>query len=257
VIDLHTHILPGLDDGARTLDESLAMARTALADGITTLAATPHDTGVVPDYPSRVRAQTAQLQAALEEGGLDVRLVPGSELYAVPDLVGRLRAGRALTLGSSRYFLLEFPLTDLPIFAAQLVFEAQVAGFTPIVAHPARTAAIQHDPNQLYELVERGVLAQITSGSLTGAFGPQIQATARILVEHNLAHLIASDAHGTGYRAPRISEGVRVAERIVGEETAQAMVTTRPQAILSDQPITVAPPRRYRRRRRWFWSHRS
>jgi len=243
-----------LDDGARTLDESLTMVRIAVADGITCLAATPHDPGTVSDYPSQVRARLADLEAALQEEGIELQLVVGSELYAVPDLVDRLNAGKALTLGSSRYFLLEFPLTDLPIFAAQLVFEAQVAGFVPIVAHPARTLAIQRDPNHLYELVERGVLAQITSGSVTGVFGPQTQATARALVEHNLVHLIASDAHGTGYRAPRLSEAVEVVKGIVGEEAARAMVTTRPQAILSDQLLSVDPPRRYRRRRRWFWS---
>jgi len=254
VIDLHTHILPALDDGARTLDESLAMARIALADGITSLAATPHDMGTAPNYPNQVMARMAEVQAAVQEAGIQLHLVLGSELYAVPDLVARLRTGRALTLGSSRYFLLEFPLTDLPVYAAQLIFEAQVAGFTPIVAHPARNAVIQHDPNRLYDLVTRGVLAQITSGSLTGVFGPQIQTTARVLVEHNLVHLIASDAHGTGPRSPRLSEAVRMAERLVGEEVARAMVTIRPQAILSDEPPAIESPRRYRPPRRWFWS---
>jgi protein-tyrosine phosphatase len=254
VIDLHTHILPALDDGARTLDESLTMVRIAIADGITCLVATPHDPGGVSDYPNQVRARVSDLEVALHEEGIELQLVMGSELYAVPDLVDRLRTGRALTLGSSRYFLLEFPLTDLPIFATQLVFAARVAGLVPIVAHPARTAAIQSDPDRLYELVERGVLGQITSGSLTGVFGPRVQVTARALVEHNLVHLIASDAHGTRHRAPRLSEAVAVARDIVGEELAQAMVTTRPQAILSDQSLTLDPPRHCRPRRRWFWS---
>lgn len=254
MIDLHTHILPALDDGARTLDEALAMACIALADGITCLAATPHDMGTLPDYPNRVKERMAEVQAALREEGIELHLVMGSELYAVPDLATRLRAGRALTLGGSRYFLLEFPLTDLPIYAAQLIFETQAAGFTPIVAHPARNAAIQRDPNRLYELVERGVLAQITSGSLTGIFGPQVQATARALVKHNLVHFIASDAHGTGYRAPRLSEAVDAVAELMGREVAQAMVTTRPQTILANQLLAVEPPRRYRPRRRWFWS---
>ncbi len=183
VIDLHTHILPALDDGARTLDESLAMARIALADGITCLAATPHDMGTAPDYPNQVKERMAEVQTAFGEEGIELHPVMGSELYAVPDLAARLCAGGALSLNGSRYFLLEFPLIDLPIYATQLIFEVQAAGFTPIVAHPARNATIQRDPNQLYELVERGALAQITSGSLTGIFGPQVQATARILGE--------------------------------------------------------------------------
>jgi protein-tyrosine phosphatase len=230
------------------------MVRIALADGITCLVTTPHDPGTVPNYPSKVRARLAGLKAALQKEGIELQLVLGSELYAVPDLVDRLSAGRALTLGSSRYFLLEFPLADLPIFAAQLVFEAQVAGFVPIVAHPARTVAIQRDPDRLYELVARGALAQITSGSVTGVFGPQTQATARALVEHNLAHLIGSDAHGTGHRAPRLSEAVEAVRGIVGEEAARAMVTTRPQGVLWNRPLTLDPPRRCRPRRRWFWS---
>ena len=135
MIDLHSHILPALDDGAATLDESLAMARVALVDGITCLAATPHDTGTVPDYPDQVRVRAAEVRAAFQEEEIELQLVVGSELYAVPDLVARLQSGRALTLSGSRYFLLEFPLTDFPIYADQLIFEAQIAGFVPIINH--------------------------------------------------------------------------------------------------------------------------
>ena len=119
--------------------------------------------------------------------------------------------------------------------------------------HPPN-AAVRRDPNLLYDLVERGVLAQITSGSLTGIFGPQVQATARALVEHRLVHLIASDAHGAEHRAPRLSEAVEAAAEIVGQEIAQAMVVARPQAIVSDQSLTVEPPQHYRPRPRRLWS---
>jgi len=230
------------------------MARIALADGITCLVATPHDLGTLPDYPDRVRAQVARLRTALQQEGLELRLVEGSELYAVPDLAARLRDGRALGLGGSRYVLLEFPLLELPIYTAQLIFELQAAGFVPIVAHPARNGVIQRDPNQLYDLVERGVLAQITSGSLTGLFGPQVRATAQILMEHGLAHLIASDAHRAERRVPQLREAVEAAAEMVGQETAWAMVTARPEAILSDQLLDVGSPQRYRPRRWWFWS---
>jgi protein-tyrosine phosphatase len=168
--------------------------------------------------------------------------------------VDRINTGRALTLGSSRYFLLEFPLTDLPIYAAQLVFQAQVAGLIPIVAHPARTLAFQQEPNLLYSLVERGALAQVTSGSLTGDFGPRVQATARGLVEHNLVHVIATDAHGIDHRPPLLSEAVEVASDVVGEDVARAMVIERPRAILADRRLTLDPPSQYTPRRRWFWT---
>jgi protein-tyrosine phosphatase len=230
------------------------MARVAVADGTNCLVATPHDMGMLPGFADRVKALTSEVDAEMRTAGIEVQLIAGSELHAIPDLVDRIKTGRALTLGGSRYFLLEFPLTDLPIFAAQLVFEAQIAGLIPIVAHPARTLAFQREPQLLYDLVERGALAQVTSGSLTGDFGPQVQAAARELVEHGLVHVIATDAHGIRYRPPVLSEAVEVASDIVGEDVARAMVISRPRAILADTTVTLDPPRHYYPRRRWFWS---
>ena len=134
MIDLHTHILPGLDDGAQSMEEALAMARVALADGVTCLVATPHDTGFVPYDASKVKALTEQVQEAIEAEGLPLRVVAGTELYAMLDLVARLQAEESLTLGGSRYALIEFPLTDLPLCTDQLLFELRIARLRPIIA---------------------------------------------------------------------------------------------------------------------------
>jgi len=253
VIDLHTHVLPGLDDGAQSLEEALAMVRVALADGVTCLVATPHDTGFVPYDAGKVKVLTVQLQAAIETEGLPLRLVVGSELYAVPDLTARLRAGESLTLGGSRYPLIEFPLTDLPLCTDQLLFELRVAGFRPIIAHPTRNEVFRRDPNRLCQLIEKGALAQLTAGALMGHFGSPFQEAAYVLLEHNLVHFLASDAHDPERRPPRLSEAVVRAAEIVGCEKAEAMVTTRPQAVLVDEPLDIGSPRRYRPRRYWPW----
>lgn len=228
------------------------MVRVALADGVTCLVATPHDIGFIPYDAARVRALTAQLQAAIEAQEVPLRLVVGSELYAVPDLVTRLRAGERLTLSESRYPLVEFPLTDLPLCTEQLLFELRVAGFRPIIAHPTRNDAFRRDPNRLCQLIEKGALAQLTTSALMGYFGSPVQEAACVLLEHNLVHFLASDAHDPEHRPPCLSEAVARAAEIVGYERARAMVTTRPQAVLADEPLDIGPPRRYRPRRYWF-----
>lgn len=229
------------------------MARVALADGVTCLVATPHDTGFVPYDAAKVKALTAQVQAAIEAQGLPLRLVVGSELYAVPDLAARLRAGESLTLGGSRYPLLEFPLMDLPLCTDQLLFELCIAGFRPIIAHPARNGVFRRDPNRLGQLIEKGALAQLTANALTGHFGSPVQEAACVLLEHNLVHFLASDAHDPEYRPPCLSEAVARAAEIVGCDGAKAMVTTRPQAVLADEPLAVGSPRRHHPRRYWLW----
>ncbi|MEA3345713.1 MAG: CpsB/CapC family capsule biosynthesis tyrosine phosphatase [Chloroflexota bacterium] len=252
MIDLHAHILPGLDDGAQSLEEALEMARVASADGVSCLVATPHEVGFSSYDSERVRALTAQLQEEVKAEGLPLRLVVGTEAYARPDLVARLRSGESLTLGGSRYPLIEFPLTDLPLCTDQPLFELLVAGFRPIIAHPARNKVLRGDPNRLCQLIENRALAQLTTGSLTGQFGTSVQKAAQVFLEHNLVHFLASDAHDPEHRPPRLSEGVAAAAEIIGFEKAKAMVTTRPEAVLADEPFDIGSPRRYRPRRWWL-----
>jgi protein-tyrosine phosphatase len=138
----------------------------------------------------------------------------------------------------------------------QTIFELQVAGFVPIIAHPERYTEVIKDPSLIHTLVERGVLTQVTAASLTGAFGREVQETAQMFLAHGLTHVIASDAHGTGPRSPMLSEAVAVAAELVGEDRALAMATETPARILADERVDVAPlePLQQRKRRRWrFW----
>ena len=255
MIDIHSHILPGIDDGAQTLDDSLAMAEVAASDGVRTIVATPHNVGWDASYNrQRIVSLVADLQAELDARRIGIELVPGVEAYIAPDLIEQLRAGRAFTLGGTRYLLLELPLSAYPIYTEQVIFELQVEGIVPILAHPERNAVIQEDPNILFNLVQRGVLSQITAASLTGAFGPLARERALVFLEHNLAHVIASDAHGLSHRTPVLSGGVSEAAKVVGEERARAMVTAVPAAILRDEEIEIEPPREFHPQRRWFWA---
>jgi protein-tyrosine phosphatase len=147
-----------------------------------------------------------------------------------------------LCLGGSSYLLVELPLHEYPAYTEQVLFDLQARGFRPILAHPERNAVLAKEPGRLSALVERGILAQVTAGSLAGRFGRHVLAAADLMLEHRLVHIIASDAHGFGSRSPVMSVGVAAAAVLVGAERARAMVTTIPAAILAGQAIVAEPP---------------
>ncbi len=254
MIDLHTHILPGLDDGAQSLADAVAMARAAAADGITTVLATPHANGHQPLTQEEVARRARALQGELEEQGIALRVLPGIENAIAPDLPQRVEGGTAFPLAGTPYLLVELPLEGFPPYTEQVLFELQVRGLTPLLAHPERNAALQRDPSPLERLVRRGILAQVTAASLMGAFGPRTQRAAVAFLKQGLVHVIATDAHAVASpRAPLLSPAVAVAARIVGQAQAWEMVEAIPHAILEGQPVAMALPERAARKTWAFW----
>ncbi len=250
--DLHTHILPGVDDGAADDAAALAMARAAVEDGIERVAATPHNLRLPPGAGrAALEARVAALQRALDAAGLPLALVAGAEIALIASLPQMLDAGECVTLNRSRYLLLEPPYAGLPPRVEDLIFQAQVRGLAPILAHPERCAGLERSLPLLRRLVERGLLVQITAGSLEGRFGRHPQRLARSLLAGGLVHVIASDAHAPGDRAPRLRSAEALAARLLGPGRARALVSTYPAAILDDLPLEVEPPAPPPRR--WFW----
>ncbi|TAK33908.1 MAG: hypothetical protein EPO21_11320 [Chloroflexota bacterium] len=256
MIDLHTHILPGLDDGAETLEDSIRMAQVAAEDGITRLVATPHGAewgggASREDLATRV----AELRAVLAVRGVNVTVHPGLEIYLDPDLPAQLESGSIFPLNDTRYLLVELPLQSYPRYVDQVFFDLQLRGYHPILAHPERNNGIQKDHRLLEQLVERGVLAQVTAGSLLGAWGSMVKKTAQVFVERRLVHIIASDAHTyEGARAPRLSAAVRMAAKLIGEDSALAMVERTPERILAGEEVSPEPILQARGHKSWlFW----
>ncbi|MFN8483335.1 MAG: CpsB/CapC family capsule biosynthesis tyrosine phosphatase [Anaerolineae bacterium] len=240
MIDLHSHILPGLDDGARTQDESVTMAREWVAAGVTTVACTPHSEPHIPK--SSLAVAVARLQSALDAAGIALRLALGIEVFLEPDMASLIEREVAFTLGGTRYMLVELPFEIWPPYTEQTLFALQVRGVTPILAHPERYRAVQLHPERVAPLVERGVLMQLTAYSLTGRGGREIQKAAGALLRHGHAHLIASDSHRPGQ--PSNLPGARAAAaKIVGEAGARALVEDNPAAILADvEPGDIVAP---------------
>lgn len=244
MIDLHCHLLPGIDDGARDLETSLAMARIAAADGITTIACTPHILpGVYNNSGPAIRAAIVSLQHALDEAGIAVRLVSGADAHVTPALGAQLRDGRALSLNDTRYFLLEPPHHVLPPRLEDHVFGLQAAGFVPILTHPERLTWLDQHYDLAKRLVYSGVLMQITAGSLTGRFGRRAHYWAERMLDEGFCHLLATDAHDPVQRVPLLAEARDHAARRVGPEEAMHLVLTRPQGIVNDvSPVELPQP---------------
>jgi protein-tyrosine phosphatase len=247
MIDLHTHILPGVDDGSRTLDDALAMARAALADGIDVVAATPHVRDDWPTSAGLMESRVADLTDSLAKAGVTLRLLTGGEidlhqLEVLPE--GELaRFGLG---GNPQFLLVEFPYYGWPLGLLSRVVALEERGVTAVLAHPERNAEVQADPERLRPLVDAGALCQVTAASLDGRIGKRSRACGFTLVEASLAHLVASDAHMPDVRGIGMS-GAAVA---LGDEALARWLTHDvPAAIVVG---TALPPRPPTTRRRGF-----
>jgi protein-tyrosine phosphatase len=257
MLDLHSHILYSLDDGAATLDEALAMCRMAAADGIQIIAATPHSPASSAGHnydPALVRERIAELRAALAAEGTTLEIIAGTEIHYDTNIVEQLRRGALLPYADSHTVLLELSNSAPPALIEQAIFAVQAGGYRVILTHPERFAAVQQNPNVLLPLVERGAYMQLTGAALAGEQGDRLQATAEALLTHGMAHVLASDAHGIPpRRAPILSAARDRAAALVGAEAAQALVVATPAALLRAAPLHVPPPRPVERSRWRLW----
>ena len=242
MIDLHCHILPGIDDGAADLSVSLDMARASVADGVTDLACTPHILpGLYPNTGPQIRQATQQLQHALDHYGIPLRLVAGADNHIVPDFVPGLRSGHLLSLGDTRYVLVEPPHHVLPPRLDDLFFGLIAAGYVPILTHPERLAWIKSHYEVIKRLVHNGVWMQITAGSLAGAFGKNARYWSERMLDEGRVHILATDAHDTKRRPPNLSQGRDLAAARVGTREAEHLVATRPRGVLANVVASSLP----------------
>lgn len=228
MIDIHCHILPGIDDGAGDLAISLEMARRAAEDGTRQLFATPHVSEFGPD-PQTIAAACRALQLEIDKAEIPLLLHPGAD---IPSSLGPSGC-KLYPLGESRYHLLEFPHSHLPADAEQLIFSVVTSGLIPIITHPERNRSLIADPDRIESLIDAGGLVQLTAASLVGAFGPDSRTCARIFLRHGWVHFLASDGHDPYLRPPIMSAGLKEAIRIIGPEATQ-LVNENPSRILSN-----------------------
>jgi protein-tyrosine phosphatase len=243
MIDIHAHILPGVDDGAKNLEQSLQMARMAVEDGITVMVATPHLFKGRNIYPSQLNTkeiilqQVAKLRQHLYEEKIPLEIIPGCDFPLSFESLKFLDDGRALTINdANRYLLLELPDTSFPPGIEEICYHLKSKGITPIITHPERHMIIQEMPYKLKRLIDLGCLAQMTGNSLTGWFGRGVKKLSRQFVKLGYIHLLATDAHDPKRRPPLLSEAVTELSHLVGEKRALAMVNDIPGKIIAGEP---------------------
>jgi protein-tyrosine phosphatase len=235
MIDLHNHILPGIDDGAPDLAVALEMARCAAGDGVETIACTPHYLpGLFLNKGPEVLPAIAALQAETDARGIALRFVSGADVHLHPELVARLRDGNALVLAGSRYFLLEPPHHVAPPRLEEAVFEICVAGYVPIITHPERLTWIEDHYDAFTRLHDAGVWMQLTAGALTGSFGRRARYWSERFLDEGRAEIIATDAHDMDRRKPVMSAARDMAAARLGAQEAALLTSGRPQAVLND-----------------------
>jgi len=238
MIDIHCHILPGLDDGADSLEVSIEMAGMAVADGVTHIVCTPHITpGVYHNTADGIARQVTRLQGELDQRGIPLRLAMGADVHISPTLVADLDSGTTPTLAGSRAMLFEPPHHVLPPHMDRAVARLIAAGYVPVITHPERLSWIESRYDLVVALSDMGAPMQVTAGSVTGAFGKRPQYWADRMLDEGRVDIIASDAHNTGARSPRLSRARdRVAVRL-GEAEAQNLVLWRPAALLNGESL--------------------
>lgn len=276
MIDLHCHILPGLDDGPQTMEESIQMCRIAYQDGIRTIVATPHTlNGVYQNGKSMILARVQELNEGIRKFGVgnmeagvkdfnastpqrlkvnsitqlpndsmtNLNILPGSDVHLCETTLQQVDQGEAVTIGDGgKYIMIEFPSQAIPYQAERVLFQLLGRGLIPIISHPERNLEIGKRPGRYDEIIKMGCFGQVTAMSLTGEFGPKVRQWAEKLLKSWLVHFIASDAHSINGRPPILSAAVKAAAKIVGKKEAEKMVTEYPKAILEGRRPNIPDP---------------
>ncbi len=242
MIDLHSHILPDLDDGAATWEDSLEMARMAVEDGIRTMVASPHlfrhraVKMADVNHKEVILDKIQEFKQKLAAAALDLEILPGCDFPLCFEGLQLLENDQILTINEGkRYLLFEFPDSSLPPATEDICFRLNSRGIIPIITHPERHFIFQEMPDKLQRLIDLGCLVQLTAASLTGGFGRQVARAAREMVRKGYCHILASDAHSPSFRPPLLSKALEAASSLVGRTRALAMVTTIPAKIIKGE----------------------
>ena len=238
MIDIHSHILPNIDDGSSSWDISLNMCRQASEDGIKTIVATPHIlNGIYDNKPQDIEEKVKILNQKIKENNIPLQILPGSEVHLSADIIEKIKKQEILTLNKSNYILLEFPHTQIPLHIEEILFQIQIMGITPILSHVERNLKFQQKPSLLSQLIQKGALAQITAASLCGFFGPIIKKFTQKLLVEGLVYCMATDAHTDTKegRGSFFSQALTEASKIIGHQSALNLVHSNPQKIITNQ----------------------
>jgi protein-tyrosine phosphatase len=247
LIDIHSHILPDVDDGAKEIEDSLRMAEMAYRSGVRVIIATTHKLpGAYDATKKELDKKLKEIKDLMIERGIGVQVLGGRECYLGPELLDYLEGEKRseIVINGTSYILVEFPFQQIPRYADDLLSKLQFNGLTPIIAHPERYNEVARDPNLLEEHIGKGRLFQVNAGSLLGRYGRKVERVAEVLVTHRFAHFVASDMHSP--RSAMLGWAAEKLERLVGEREALKLLHDNPLSVIGNMPIVPPSPLRYK-----------
>ncbi len=241
LVDIHSHILPNVDDGAENWEQSLTIVKNASAEGIRKIVATPHVLSE-PHFreENKIIAIFKEMKKRIADQGIKIEIVLGCEIMAQPDITLDHRI--ATFNDNKKYFLIEFPLNSIPRFVPEKLFEFVVDGKVPIIAHPERNLGFQQRPDFIYDYIQRGNLMQVNEGSLRGRFGKDVQNLALQMIEHRSVHFVASDGHKVDRRTVTLRESYDLIAEKYGKKLANKLFIENPEKAILGEKIEIEEP---------------
>lgn len=244
MIDFHTHIIPGIDDGAKSVEETFKLMKEAKEAGFTEIISTSHYMEKYYETNEEERkVWISSIQKALEQERIEIQLHIGSEIYLSDNILSLLREHKASTIGNTNYVLFEMPLNAKPLNLYDMIYEMQQFKLIPILAHPERYSFIKTEPELVYDLIEKGVLMQANYASILGGYGHRSQIIVRKLLENNMIHFLGTDVHHQESIYPQVPEAINEIKKIVGEDKLYKLTTLNAKNVLKNTEIEIDEPK--------------
>ncbi|WP_087974152.1 tyrosine-protein phosphatase [Oceanobacillus rekensis] len=251
MIDINCHILPGLDEGSKSITESIAMARTAEKEGIKTIIATPnHHKDSSWNDPMEIMGAVKFMNEKMKEEGIDVEVLPGQETRVYGEMSDDLKAGKILPINGSKYICVELPSNQVPEYTTQLFFEIQILGHIPVIVHPEKNHEFRENPDKLYRIVKNGALTQLSAASLAGKLGRNTERFANQILDANLAHFVASNARNNKKQGFFMKEAFARVKKNYGKDFANLLIDNS-DALVHDEAIFKDVPDRIAVKKKW------
>lgn len=242
-IDLHLHLIPNVDDGPKSEEETVELAKALVDDGVRRTAVTPHFNCWNPDLiptASVLAQKVEELRRLLSDADVALEVLPGAEHFLTPELVDLVRRGEAPSLAAGPYILVELPFHERPLYADEILYQIGLAGLSPVLAHPERYSWVQTDPTATLGMVDRGIVLQCTAAGLSGYYGSRVKKTAETLLYRGAYGVVGSDLHHPG-QSRLLSQMEATVVEIGGADVAQVLFVENPERVLAGEPLLPVP----------------
>lgn len=250
MIDIHCHILPNVDDGSESLEESIAMAKIAESEGITKIVNTSHcHFDFKYKKGNELKLELEKFNQALKEENINIEVLLGNELYYTSDLIERFDELDFFSMNNSKYILMEFSPINFPKNIEDVIYEIKIRGYIPIIAHAERYKQVQEDVNIVLDCIKEGALIQVNASSILGKNGEKAEDTSKKLLDNNMVHFVATDAHSSNRRRPLIKDSYNYILKNYGKEVSEKLFIENPTAVIENRDINILNPTKYEEKR--------